>query len=387
MILFGFNTQTYAEFKLVPMDSEFAKDESFPFAMRYYSFMPNPPSENIKAEVPKSAKYGTLNIDKDNSIVFVAFSSDEKKELPDTIIFDQNNDKNLTNDEKFTDVKETEFKTVKLKLASGREFEAKIQLTNWGLQLQPLEWYKGTIELEGKKITAALIDGDGNGFSAATPRDVLLLDLNGNEKFDIDIKTYNITELTLLQDMTLVNGKLYSLKLDESKPDVTLTSYTGDYGKLALEFKFHKELDKFIFTGYLMKDDNRFNIISAFQNDFPIALPAGENNFTMVMFNLTDKSNQRYLVQVSFSKPVIIKKNETTTIPIGDIKPIEVTINQQGNQLKVQKSLVDNSLTDYKMIVSLPEEITSKQFSPTGPAVEIFDEKGNSLTKGEMQYG
>lgn len=387
MILFCFYTQAYAEFKLVPIDPEFAKDEFSPIAMRYYSFMPNPPSENIKADVPKNAKYGTLNIDKDNSIIFVAFSSDEKKIQLDTIIFDLNNDKDLTNDEKFSDFKSGEFKNITLNLSNGRKFDSKMLLMDWGIQAQALEWYKGDITVDGKKISAAILDGDGKGISLANRRDTLLLDLDGNGKFDADIKTYDLKEMTMLQDMILIRGKLYSLKLDESKPDITVESYSGDQGKLAFELKFPKEIDTFHLFGYLTKD-NSYNIISASQNDFPIALPAGDNNFTMVILNVTDKSNQNFMIQFSFTKPIIIKKNETTTMPIGDFKPLEIIVNQKGNQLSVTKSLVDNMATEYKMIMSSPKvEDTVKAFRPVGPAVEIFDEKGNSLTKGEMQYG
>ena len=387
ILLLILHTQIFAEFKLVPMDPEFAKGENLPYAMRFSNFIPTPPSDKMKLEGVMNPKYGTLDIDKDNSVAFVAYSSDEKQIQPDTIIFDLNNDKNLTNDEKFTGFKSGEFKNISLNLSNGRKFDSKMLLMDWGIQVQPLEWYKGDITVDGKKISAVIIDGDGKGISLANRRDTLLLDLDGNGKFDVDIKTYDLKEMAMLQDMILLKGKLYSLKLDESKPDITVESYSGDQGKLAFELKFPKEIDKFHLSGYLSKDNN-YNIISASQNDFPIALPAGDNNFMMVMLNVTDKSNQNFMIQFSFTKPVIIKKNETTTIPIGDFKPMEVIVNQKGNQLSVSKSLVDNIATEYKMIMSSPkEEDVAKGLRSVGPKVEIFDEKGNSLTKGEMQYG
>jgi hypothetical protein len=67
---------------------------------------------------------------------------------------------------------------------------------------------------------------------------------------------------------------------------------------------------------------------------------------------------------------------------------MEVIVNQKGNQLSVSKSLVDNIATEYKMFTVIPkQEDIAKGFRPVGPMVEIFDDKGNSLTKGEMQYG
>jgi len=387
ILLLSLHTQTFAEFKLIPMDPEFAKEENIPFAMRFYSYAPTPPADKMKLEGVKNPKYGTLNIDKDNSIAFVAYSSDETKAQPDTIIFDLNNDKNLTNDEKFSGFKSGEFKNISLNLSNGRKFDSKMLLMDWGILAQVLEWYKGDIIVDGKKITAAIIDGDGKGISSAKRRDTLLLDLNGNGKFDVDFKTYNLTELTMLQDMTLIRGKLYSLKLDESKPDITVEPYSGDQGKLAFELKFPKEIDKFTFFGYLEKD-KAYDILTASQSDFPIAMPVGDLTFMMASMNLTDKSNQRYMIQFSFTKPVIIKKNETTTMPIGDFKPMEVIVNQKGNQLSVSKSLVDNIATEYKMFTVIPkQEDIAKAFRPVGPMVEIFDDKGNSLTKGEMQYG
>jgi len=388
ILLLSLHTQTFAEFKLVPLDPEIAKEETIPYAMRFFNFVPTPPSDKMKLEGVKNPKYGTLNIDKDNSIAFVAYSSDETKAQPDTIIFDLNNDKSLTNDEKFSGFKSGEFKNVTLNLSNGRKFDSKTLLMDWGIQVQPLEWYKGDIIVDGKKITAAIIDGDGNGISSANRRDTLLLDLNGNGKFDVDFKTYNLTELTMLQDMILLRGKLYSLKLDESKPDITVEPYSGDQGKFAFQLKFPKEIDKFTFFGYLERD-KAYDILTASQSDFPIAMPAGDLTFMTASMNLTDKANQDFMIQFSFTKPVIIKKNETTTMPIGDFKPLEVIVNQKGNQLTVSKSLVDNIATEYKMFTVIPkeEEDIAKGFRPAGPMVEIFDEKGNSLTKGEMQYG
>lgn len=401
VFFFNLNILTIAEFILAPIDPELTKDDVLPImplVNRMEGYKKDISFDKVPNEMSKEAWYGIMNIDKDNKVKFAVYSSVGKHYEPDTIIFDSNNDEDLTNDKKFTGFSLINRKEIEFELPNGRCFKAKLELMQGSITIQPLQWWKGSVILNGEKINAALIDWDGEGLSLRHSKyvskymmDYLLLDLNNNSKFDIDCNTFIIREAFNLQNEIPIGGKLYSVKLNTVKPNIELLSYNGKQGKLALDIGFPVKLDQLAFY-YQLRGTEKPYILSASLEDFPIAMLEdeyvirkgyNEDNGTIL---LKDKSGQCAWIIFSLGQPITIKDNETTTISLGYFKPLMCILKKEGEILSVDKSLFDETGTEYINIIPISEHKMLKDIVPNNPLVEIFDEENNLLSKGNLEY-
>lgn len=84
------------------------------------------------------------------------------------------------------------------------------------------EWLAGQIEVDGKKMKAAILDMSKDGIDTTKPGDMLLLDINGNGKFEVNIRTYDLAEMLYLTSEVLIGGKLYAVTANEEETDISL---------------------------------------------------------------------------------------------------------------------------------------------------------------------
>lgn len=367
-----------AEFELAPINPEFLGEAS-PFRQVYCRFVRDVRFDKLPPDAKGSIRYGRFAPDGLHVMKFAAYASGGRGD-PDTLVFDVNGDKDLTNDAKFTGLTDRRPTEVKLPLPQGGEAAIKIMLSSWYLTVESTTWWKGSIAIDGKKVAAAMVDADGGGVSSAGSTDYLLIDLNGNGKFDVDFKKRDTTEALRLQPELLVGGNLYAADIDAAKPDLKLTPYEGTQGKLSLDLRFPMNIAGYEFTGYTMEGET-MNIVSASQSDFPVAMKVGTWRLIQGTLTMKNESGKRTTVRFSMNRLIIIEAGKTTVLALGDHEPFEVNVTQNGGKLSVTQSLANKSGVVYATIDTIPGG------QPKGPKVRILDLKGNLLAQGSMEYG
>jgi len=384
-LVFGCVTAFGAGFQPAPIDPEFLDKPGSPFSHVSCRYTDDIKFDKLPDDAGEWVKTGRLAMNGVVPVDFAAYSSEGSRD-PDTLIFDLNGDKDLTNDDKITGFTRDDHKLVTVNLPGGKEFRAKIRLSQSRMAIQAMTWQKGVVEVGGRKLSAALVDMDGTGYSLSGARDWMLIDLNGNGKFDADFSGYDLSELRILQPEVLIGGKLYVVTLDAGKPDVTLKPFTGPQGKLALDLAFAKSGVKYEFVGYA-REAKGMNMLSAAQADFPIAMRTGEVTLAMGMLMLTDESDRTAMVQFSMEQPIAIEADKTTKLTVGDHKPFEATVGQIAQKLSVSQRLVSESGVIYGRIYGFAKDFDMLKSQPKGPAVKILDKAGKTLAEGNMEYG
>jgi len=375
-----------AEFKMAPMDEEFQGGKNGPFGNIYCSFTPDVKFDKLPEDAKGDVKGGRIALDGVHPVAFAAYESGGGQNL-NTLVFDLKGDGDLTKGEKITGLDISLEKPVTLNLPGGGKFDGKIRLTPNYMLVQTSQWLKGTVELDGKKVAAALVDQRGQGFDLSkSGSSMMLLDLNGNGKFDVDYSTYDFSEMVSLQPEVSIRGKLYALTLDAEKPDVALKPYSGPQGKLAVDLKFDKKPEKYAVTLYTTTG-NDMRMISASQSDFPVAIKAGEAKVGTGMMTLTGDSGKVTMVQFSMDKPIAIEVGKTTTLTVGDHEALALTLEQKGAKLSVSPVLASKSGVKYGRIMAMPGKDKMQSFEAKGPEAKILDEKGKVLAEGAMEYG
>jgi len=383
----------WAAFTLEPISPETAKH----FPGGAYGFAGNFQPMTTLAKEPKypgSAKYGQLRIGA-KQYDFVLFAS-QKEGKPDRIIIDLNEDKDLTNDPVVEFGADGYSKPVALKLGD-KTVKVIAQLRNGSsqgggsIQMGPAEWYRGQVDLGGKKFQAAIIDTSLAGRLQMGSRDYLLLDLNGDGRFDFNTETYNIECATMIQPVVALAGDTWNLTLDADKPDLTLTRYDGPCGQLALAVKLPKPWSEARVSGYLIGQGPR-NTMLMVQLDptgKPARFPAEE--YQRAIFMLTPLVDGKPLGMVQLSipdgKPLKIDADKTRTITIEPPKALEVTVSQNVRDLKIGRKLAGGDV-DYAMIET-PGAAGEMQPVPA-PQVAIYPAgktDAQPLAQGAMRYG
>lgn len=375
-----------AEFKMAPMDEEFVGGKNGPFGSVFCPFTPDVKFDKLPEDAKGDVKGGRFALDGVHPVAFAAYQSGGGQNL-NTLVFDLKGDGDLTNDEKITGLSPSQEKPVTLNLPGGGKFDGKIRLTPNYMLVQTSQWLKGTVELDGKKMAAALVDQRGQGFDLSKPGSaMMLLDLNGNGRFDVDYRMLDFSEMIALQPEVSIHGKLYALSLDAGKPDVALKPYDGPQGKLAVNLKFEKRPEKYAVTLYTTTG-NDMRMLSASQSDFPVAIKAGEAKVATGMMMLTGDSGKVTMVQFSMDKPIVIEAGKTTTVAVGDHEALELTLEQKGAKLSVSPVLASKNGVKYGRIMAMPGKDKMQSFEAQGPEAKILDEKGKVLAEGAMEYG
>jgi hypothetical protein len=261
----------------------------------------------------------------------------------------------------------------------------------------PGEWFRGTVDVGGRKVNAVLVDGGWDGFKEdLRGQDSLLLDLDGDGIYGADFGKYRFDGFIPLQPLVSVAGDMYDLKLDAQAPDVTLKRYEGACGYLALDLRIGPEWKNARLMANLLSGTDDPKNMKAFEttpekNSTPIRLPAGSYQRVTMMLILMENGKPKSVLQFSPAgdKKVEIEEGKTLTFTAAKPEKMEVTVTQNGNQLRIGKTLSGTGNVEWSMFMQAGPDGEMTQLD--APSVEVFaagaPKGAPPIAQGAMQYG
>ena len=332
--------------------------------------------------------YGRFRTD-GASIDFVAFAAGGAGAI-DTLILDLNKNKDLTDDKTIKVDSTGEGVPVSVTLSPGRTVKVRITESKMGGQpgifhiftMEPAEWLRGHVKLKDKELAAIIIDQNMNGLQCDGD-DMLVVDTNGDGKFEMNMASGRFEGITPLQPMVLLAGDCWNLKLNADAPDITLTPYVGDCGKIVLKKRLAGKMAKHPAVCFFVKKDRGF--LACLEDEVEVRLPVG--SLDMVGCSITQiKDDQPIsIIQLKNSNAVTIEKNKTVTLEIVEPKAIGIVAQAQQTKVSVSKSLQGGDM-GYLMFMKMKD---GKPTQMPEPVVEIYsaEKDGKRLADGKMQYG
>ncbi|MBN1868942.1 hypothetical protein JW916_16835 [Candidatus Sumerlaeota bacterium] len=305
-------------------------------------------------------------------MAYVRVSPPEGSVESEKLIVDWNANRDLTDDTPIELEPLQESQVVEITTADGVAHRALLRCEAGSMAMfQPAEWYRGKIDLDGKRIEAALIDTDFGGLDLER-QDLLVLDLNGDGSLSPMLGAGERCEAFYLRDTVFFGGDLYGVSLDESRTSVSIASYAGDTGFLAVDVRLGAgagagapTMSGYVYTGRGMP-----LYLSNVSSAKPVRLPVGA--YRSVSLNLSP-----WMLQVQAARRRVgVRKDETTSLVVDAPATLTVTIARQGLNLSVGRQCLSQS-----------GDVEYVQFS-NSPRVEIFSTAdGAKLGGGEMEYG
>lgn len=377
-----------AEFKLVPADKEYSDKDNMHIGMRYANFAPNKIFSKVPTEI-KDYQSTKIEIDKDNSFNIAAFNN---KAINDGIIIDMNNDNDLTNDKKITigagSVENINSQTINFKLKNGKKVDVMCVFYQWGVSFKTLQWYKGNVQIGDKKINAVLIDGMNAGI-ALNANDYLLLDVNNDGKFEF--KSQNLmsnSESFFIVDNMNIQGKLYTVQVDSSKPDISIKQFAGKSGKIKIDLEFQKPLKNPTYSlSFVIADKNIYYPASFKSEQMPYEIVS--NKYTLsgiIIFDAQTTGTKKY-IQFKYTEPVKISDEGITALKIGKHNPYELTIAEDERGLTVGQKLSGPNNLEYSSLYSIENKNGKENYNAVSPEVKVYNADKKLLSEGPMQYG
>ena len=341
------------------------------------------------------------------AIPLVAFAKEEKGN-PDTLILDLNGNKDLTDDPVISLPKTGPSVAVSIPIEKDKPIKVRIQIvpTGGGSQpnapvmflVTPGEWFRGTVDVGGRKVNAVLVDGGWDGLKegARGGQDCLLLDLDGDGIYGADQRKYLFDGFIPLQPVVSVAGDMYDLKLDAQAPDVTLKRYEGACGHLALDLRIGPEwkdarLMAYVLSGTDSPEKMKIFMITPDKNSSPIRLPVGSYQIATMMLSLMENGKPKSVIQFSPAgdKKVEIEEGKTLTLTAAKPEKMEVTVKQEGAIMKIGRTLSGGGNVEWSMFLQPGPDGEIKP--PDGPSVEVFTagapKDALPILKGAMRYG
>lgn len=340
------------------------------------------------------------------AIPLVVFAKEEKGD-PDTLILDLNGNKDVTDDPVISLPKAGESVAVSIPIEKDKPIKARIQIQSTGGGSQPNapvmflvtpgEWFRGTVDLGGRKVNAALVDTGWNGLKEGPMgQDCLLLDLDGDGVYGADPRKYRFDGFVPLQPLVCAAGDMYDLKLDAQAPDVTLKRYEGPCGYLALDLRIGPEwknarLMAYVLSGTDKPEDMKVFIVTPEKNSSPVRLPAGSYQTAMMMLSLMENGKVKSVLQFSPAgdKQVQIEEGKTLTFNAAKPEKMEITVKQEGNVMKIGRTLSATGNVAWGTIMEPGPDGEMKPLD--APSVEVFaagaPKDAPPIVKGSMQYG
>ncbi len=374
----------YGAFKLAPIDPDLMSGAPH-LVNRTVAFTPQKLFETVPQGVA-NLRYGQA-VFKGHTIKFIAFGTPNSAG-PDTLIFDTNGDGDLTDEKRWTGMAGTPTgKPIALPLPDGSTYEANVILSAWYVIFRPTSLYQGTVDIDGQACKAVLIDLTMDGFTPDSRRDLLLIDINRNGRFDIDISSATNVEYQFLGGEIYLKGKLYTTTLDAQKPDVIVQRYTGEQGSIDLDLSRLKMRPKdFTLDGYLtgVSGSTSFH---AKKDYFPMAVKGRRTKLGSGILTLTDEEGLQYILQFQMGQSLELTPDKPTIIALGKLNPWQINVYQSGRTIRVSQSLTGEQGIVYQRAYAIPKGQQTSAYGAQGPAVRILTQGGKELAKGAMEYG
>lgn len=389
LTLFALAATSHAKLKYEPMDEAIAK-LGFGGNRMYCRIKPDMEIGKVP-EGAENVKGGTFCPDGFSSVGFIIYGETANK--PEALVFDINEDGDFSNDPVHTDFTES----IKGKIASGSEFDLKIQIMMSGMMVTPNEprCWKGKVRVDEKRVLVALIDLGGDGFdNKGIQMDMMLYDTNGNGKFDLDIARYSgINEMKYIGPEISIDGKLYSFEILAEKRNLKITPYEGPQGKLALDLKLKKNPEEFQCLIYSMSAPSKpgergeMLMLSGSKADFPLAVKVGQLPVSMGMITFNTQDGGTAMMQFSTEQPLAVEEGKTQTLSVGAHDPFTLTVTQVEGKINVGQTFTGQGGIKYSQIITMPKDMDTATFRPSGPKVRILNADGDLLAEGSMEYG
>jgi len=384
-------------FKLEPIGPEMGPSLAAAFGQRFCPYRPDLKANKLP-DGAQNVKLGRIALDCVNPILFGVYSSTGGQAL-DTLVFDLNNDKDLTNDPKHTvpaTTEENPFSTpgkeIEIQIPEGPSAKIQVSLSSSFALIKNTLCLKGQLEFQGKKLDAVLIAMSDEGLgSEGEEVEILLLATNGDGKFDDNLRTTMGQELFYLTSGTNIQGTLYDYKFDKTKLDVQLTPYTGAQGKLALQLDLKApKVKTWNLSGYLL-DEKQGNpqMFAGSSKVFPIAVKTGEYRLPSAALTMELENGQNVLLEFSSNDPLKIEKGAAVTLAVGKPKPLEVSLTQANEILSIGRVFKGENGIEYGRVQTISDKPDVKELEkmPNGGKVVIQDATGKQVGEGTLEYG
>jgi hypothetical protein len=398
VLLLAVTSGAQAGFKLEPIGPELGTLGSG-LSQRFCSYRPDLKADKLP-EGAKDVKLGRIALDCVNPILFAAWSS-TGGQTPDTLVFDLNGDKDFTNDPKHTipatsveKALSEEGKEIEVQLPKGPTVKIQVALTQGFALIKTDLWLKGQVDLDGKKIAAAVASTSEQGLGSDEGRlSYLFLDTNANGKFDISVTKMAEAmgkEFFYLSSGTNIQGTLYDYKFDKEKLDLQLTPYTGPQGKLAVQLDLPIQTKAWNLSGVLMEEKQGVPLMFAGADKmFPLSVKTGNYRLANGALALEMENGKNILLEFTAQDPLKIEAGATVTLPVGKPKPLEVTLTQNKNTLSVGRVFKGENGIQYGRVQTISDKPDAKELEtqPNGGKVVIQDATGKQVGEGTLEYG
>jgi hypothetical protein len=396
-LLLAVTSGAQGAFKPEPIGPEMGDTLRTSFAQRFCPYRPDLKADKLP-EGAKDVKLGRVVLDCINPTQFAAWSSTGGKEL-DTLVFDLNGDKDFTNDPKYSvpagsneDPFSKPGKEIEVPLSKGLTTKIEVSLAPSFALIKSGLCLKGQVELDGKKMNAVLFSTSDEGIGSGNGQvEMLLLDANGDGKFDDNLRTAMGKELFYLSSGASILGKLYDYKFDREKLDLQLTPYSGPQGKLDLKLDLPAQVKAWNLSGYLLDEKQGENLQMFAGTDKMFPLPVRTGNFRLPngALALEMENGKNILLEFKTDEPLKIGKGATAILPIGKPKPLEVTLTQKSNTLSVGRVLKGENGIQYGRVQTISDKPDAKELEtqPNGGKVVIQDATGKQIGEGTLEYG
>jgi hypothetical protein len=368
--------------------------------------------ENLQAgKLPsgvRNARLGHVALDRVHPLLFAVYASEDGKPF-DTVVFDLNGDQDLTNDPKFSGfapsfvpgvpgvIPEGDSRTgdIEVQIPNGLRCRMTVTLSAHNLYVKSHLWLRGKVRLDGREVDAALFNSYARGILSEEGVFDLLLDLNGNDRFETDFSGFlglKGPEAFGFHSEVSIQGVLYDTRFDPDRMELTLTRYDGPQGKLDFKPHFAGNVKSWGMTLCQKKTARNVSprIFSYGASNFPVALKAGNYSIPFSQLCLVLESGRRHLVWFSMPLPLEIKEGETFNLQLDHFKRFDIALAQKGHQLIVNGILEGENGVQYGIIMPLPDRPTALTDSASFPEpisgqVTIRDAQGQSLGTGALE--
>jgi len=334
------------------------------------------------------------------SVRFAVFGYGDKKSSP-TLIFDLNQNLDLTDDPAIALAGEGGSKTLKLDLPGGSSIKARLLVESREpplMMLYPVEGHRIRVNLGGREYDALLRDSSFDGLKqGASTDDFMMVDLNGDGRFDDGPGGMQPEGFTYLGNLVWLNGDLWLLTLDSKTPAVSLRPYSGASGQLALEIDLPEPwkeaglLARLTGTSGFLSPGAARTVVSL-SKPAPIRLPAVSYSYLTLALSVQPKGQPAQVLDLSaMGDKLRIENGKTLTLKIAAPKSISVKVQQMGRTLSITKGETRAGDLDWGSMISTlldtPGAAGGKSAAPTARIYPGGQSGASPIGEGTMEYG
>jgi hypothetical protein len=287
-------------------------------------------------------KFKAFYSSRGQSPMLLLFKSSKEAKAYDKVIFDENMNRDFTDDPVLTLDPE---KPIDVKVKSkGREpvdyriYQVKRPGSMGNIAFLPMLWREGSVTLDGKPVRAVL--------QSNWMQKTLLLDSDGDGKFNLNSREDQIPLSTYMK----IKDSFYKAVPGATEDDFSLEPFTGPFGKLEFTGELVPAGSQSTVDLVLTSTEattsksipNFFYVKSSLTNQ-PIRIPAGE--YTIRNGHIADTGEKGKSIGFRMDKKIVLSPEQVTKITLNQPKA-ELVVTQTGRKLTVNRKIIgDNGIT------------------------------------------